>query len=58
MSDKAAAYDARYPGVNIPEAQKTERMERLEFKEELRAGRRTSRTRGIIVPALPWKENQ
>jgi cyclopropane fatty-acyl-phospholipid synthase-like methyltransferase len=51
----ARAYDARVPGVDIPAAQKAERQERVEFREERRTHRRTGRTRGIIVPELPWK---
>lgn len=54
----ARAYDARVPGVNIPEAQKAERQERVEFREERRTLRRTGRTRGIIVPRLPWLEDK
>ena len=57
-SQKAQAYERMYPATGIPEAQKEERYERLSFKEERQTYRRTSRNRGIIVPALPWKENQ
>ena len=52
----AREYERRYPETGIPEAQKAERMERLAFKEERRSLRRSGRTRGIVVPALPWKE--
>lgn len=53
-ADLAAAYERLYPDTGIPEAQKEERMERLVFKDEARSLRRTSRTRGIVVPELPW----
>lgn len=53
-ADKAAAYERLYPDTGIPEAQKEERMERLTFKDERQSLRRTSRTRGIVVPELPW----
>lgn len=52
------AYDARVPGVDIPAAQKQERQERHQFKEDRRTLRRTGRTRGIIVPRLPWLEDE
>ena len=50
----AAEYERRYPGTGCSDAQKTERMERLAFKEERQTLRRTGRNRGIIVPRLPW----
>lgn len=52
--DLAAAYERRFPETGIPEAQKQEREERLRFREERQALRRTNRTRGIVVPDLPW----
>ena len=48
MASLAEQYDARYGGVDIPEAQKAERMERLTFKEERQTHHRTSRNRGVI----------
>lgn len=54
MSCLAERYERLYPETGCSEAQKEERMERLDFKEEARALRRTSRNRGIIVPRLPW----
>lgn len=54
-STLAKRYEKRYPETGIPEAQKEERMQRIDFKEERRALRRTGRTRGIIVPSTaPW----
>ncbi|MCR4340778.1 MAG: hypothetical protein NUW01_12930 [Gemmatimonadaceae bacterium] len=49
-------YERRYPDTGISDAQKQERMERLAFKEEGESRRRTGRTRGIVVPALPWRK--
>lgn len=56
MSALADQYEKLYPETGIPEAQKEERMERILFKQEGRSLRRTGRTRGIVVPALPWKK--
>lgn len=56
--DYAAEYERRYPETGIPEAQKEERGEREAFKAESRSLRRTMRTRGIIVPALPWQKEK
>jgi len=56
VSALAEQYEKRYPETGIPEAQKEERMERILFKEQGRSARRTSRNRGIVVPALPWKK--
>lgn len=57
MTSRADRYEALYPDTGIPDAQKEERMERMDFKQERREYRRTSRTRGIVIPDLPWKEN-
>jgi hypothetical protein len=54
VSKKAEKYERRFPGTGASEAQKEERQERAEFKEERRTLRRTGRNRGIIVPDLPW----
>lgn len=56
MSSLADRYERLYPATGCSEAQKEERMERLDFKAERQSLRRTGRNRGIIVPALPWKE--
>ena len=53
--DLAADYEKRFPDTGCTAAQKEERMERLIHREERQALRRTNRTRGIVVPALPWK---
>jgi DNA primase len=52
----AAEYERRYPDTGVSEAQKEERMERLLFNEDKQALRRTTGTRGIVVPRLPWLE--
>jgi hypothetical protein len=54
VSELADRYDARHPGIDISSAQKEERQERAEFREERRTLQRTTRNRGIIVPDLPW----
>jgi hypothetical protein len=54
MSDLARRYDAEHPGVGIETAQKEERQERREFHRERASLRRTGRSRGIVVPDLPW----
>lgn len=58
MSETARAqeYERLYPEAVGDESQRAERMDRLAFKEERQTGRRTGRTRGIVVPALPYKE--
>lgn len=57
-SAKARRYERLYPGTGIPEAQKEERMEREDLKRDRREHRRTNRSRGIIVPGLPWLEKE
>lgn len=49
MHKKAEAYERRYPGTGVPEAQAIERMERIERKE-----REQRRSRFVTVPELPW----
>ena len=58
MPSKAERYEARYPGALTDEAQKEERQERIDFKQEVRSGRRSGRNRGIVVPAVPWKKEE
>jgi hypothetical protein len=62
MTKKADAYEKKYPGTGISEAQKHERMERLEFKERKTGTGRTSGSRFVSVPDMPWlhdkKENE
>lgn len=58
MSDLARRYDASTPGVGISTAQKEERQERREFKHERASLRRTGRTRGIVIPELPWQRKE
>lgn len=48
---KADRYESLYPGTGIPEAQKEERMERLDLKADRATHRRSNRLRGIVVPA-------
>jgi hypothetical protein len=51
---KADRYERLYPDTGCSDAQKQERMERLDFKQESRQLHRTGRNRGIVVPELPW----
>lgn len=53
---KARRYESLYPDTGCPEAQKEERMDRLDLKREKQELRRTTRNRGIVVPALPWQD--
>jgi len=45
---KAQRYERLYPGALTDEAQKAERMERIDAKE------RRGRGRYITVPEMPW----
>lgn len=54
--DLVRKYDSQHPGVEIPAAQKEERQERREFHGERASLRRTGRTRGVVVPTLPWEK--
>ncbi len=56
--DLAVEYENLYPGAVTDPAQKEERMERILHKRERSTLRRSSRTRGIIVPALPWRKEE
>lgn len=58
MPSKAERYEQLYPGTGCCEAQKQERMERIDFKDEVGALRRTNRNRGIVVPELPWQRKE
>jgi hypothetical protein len=54
MTGAAERYEQRAPGTGLPEAQKEERQQRHEFRQERVSLRRTGRNRGIVVPELPW----
>lgn len=56
--DLAAEYEKLYPATGCPDAQKEERMQRLDFKRERREHSRSGRNRGIVVPALPYKRKE
>jgi hypothetical protein len=57
-SAKAGRYERRYPETGCSEAQKEERMDRLDFKDEAAAGRRTMRNRGIVIPDCAYFRNR
>lgn len=44
----AERYEKRYPGTGIPDAQKEERQQRLDFKAERATHARTARNRGVV----------
>ena len=55
MASAAERYEAAYGGTGIPEEQKAERMERIDFRREYGQNRPRRRTVGsIVVPDLPW----
>jgi hypothetical protein len=52
-ASKAARYEKRYPGATEgDESKAAARMDRMDFKERQREGRRGSRY--VSVPELPW----
>lgn len=55
---RAAQYERLYPGAASDEGQRAERMDRLAFKEERQSHRRTGRQRGVLIPALPWRDEE
>ena len=52
MADLARSYEGLFPGTDVPDAQKEERMDRIRFKQtsSVRSLRRRNRTQGIRVP--------
>lgn len=58
MSNLADRYEKRFPGTGCSEAQKEERMERIDFRNEAGSLQRTSRTRGVVIPRIPWHEDE
>lgn len=58
MGNLADRYEKLYPDTGASEAQKEERMERIDFKQEVGSLRRTSRNRGLVVPRIPWHEDK
>lgn len=53
-AEKAKRYERLYPGALSDDAQKAERMERIDLKERKQEGGRG--TRYVTVPDLPWKK--
>lgn len=58
MSKLAERYEKLYPETGCPEAQKEERMQRIDFKRERAEHSRTGRNRGIVVPDLPYRRKE
>lgn len=50
---KAARYEARTPGVDIPMEQKAERYDRLQVKEKHRGMPRTKRRKPVGMMVVP-----
>lgn len=52
----AARYERLYPDTGCPDAQKEERMQRIDFKQERANHSRTSRNRGVTFFRIdnPW----
>lgn len=50
---KIEAYNKSYPSVDIPDAQKEERQERIEVKKRRAEG---SPVKYFVVPELPWRK--
>jgi hypothetical protein len=55
--EKARRYERLFPGALTDDAQKAERMERLDLKQRRKEGRAS---RFVMVPEMPWhrKESQ
>lgn len=51
--ENAQRYERLYPGALTDDAQKAERMERLDLKERRKEGRAS---RFVVVPEMPWKK--
>ena len=54
MSKKADAYERKYPNTGISEAQKEARQHKIEWKEHKAGTGKTSGSRFVSVPDLPW----
>lgn len=51
----AERYEKRYPGTGIPDAQKEERQQRIDFKAQRADHSRTGRNRGVLFNIdNPW----
>jgi hypothetical protein len=53
---KAQRYERLYPGALTDDAQKAERMERMDAKARKREGSRGSRF--VTVPEMPWHRKE
>jgi len=54
-AEDAKRYERLYPGALSDDAQKAERMERLDLKERRRESRGA---RYVTVPELPWQKGR
>jgi len=53
--DNAQRYERLYPGALTDDAQKAERMERLDLKERRKESRAS---RFVVVPEMPWHRKE
>jgi len=51
----AQRYERLYPGALSDDAQKAERMERIDLKERRKEGRAS---RFVVVPEMPWHRKE
>lgn len=51
----AQRYERLYPGALTDDAQKAERMERIDLKERRKEGRAS---RFVVVPEMPWHRKE
>ena len=51
----AQHYERLYPGALSDDAQKAERMERIDLKERRKEGRVS---RFVVVPEMPWHRKE
>jgi hypothetical protein len=58
MPSEAERYEQRFPQTGVGESQAQERMQRLDFREEVQTHRRTTRNRGIVVPDCKFFRDQ
>jgi hypothetical protein len=54
-ADDAQRYERLYPGALTDDAQKAERMERIDLKERRKESRGS---RYVVVPEMPWHRKE
>jgi len=56
VASSAERYERLYPGALTDDAQKAERMERIDQKERKKSGGRGARL--FLVPEMPWHRKE